>query len=61
MIEIIHCLECGRCIKIEGSIEGLRKITFSVPCPHCDSPNDFKWPMAGQYKVSLCDEDEISK
>jgi hypothetical protein len=61
MVKTIHCVnsKCKRCIKIEGSIEGLREIPFSILCPYCETPNEITWARAGDYKVGRCDEDEI--
>jgi hypothetical protein len=61
MVKIILCVDCGHCIKIEGSIEGLRQIIFSINCPYCETPNEIQWPMAGDYTVGPCDKDESSK
>ena len=50
-----------RCIKIEGSIEGLREVPFIVTCPYCETSNEIKWPMAGNFKVGRCDGEEITE
>jgi hypothetical protein len=61
MTKTVTCsnVKCGRCIKIEGSIEGLRESAFKIVCPYCETLTEIKWPMAGDFKVGRCDGDEI--
>lgn len=61
MVKLVECTECHECIRIEGSIEGLRETSFNVPCPYCKTSNEIQWPMAGDFTVGRCDGDENSK
>jgi phage FluMu protein Com len=56
MVKIIHCVDCGRCLKIEGSVEGLRQITLDINCPYCETVNEVRWPLAAQVSHSQNEE-----